>query len=344
MKAIVLSGIRKLQLTELDQPPIQGANDVLLRIRTVGICGSDLHYYETGRIGSQVVQFPFVMGHECTGEVVAGGTGVKHVRPGDPVAVDPAMACHQCDQCLAGRENTCRNLKFLGCPGQAPGCLSEFIVMPEDCLFPVPSNVKLDEAVLAEPLSVGLYSVQQAQIGPETQVGILGCGPIGLSILLACLQRNARELFITDKIPDRVEIAHQFGAAWTANPLNDDVPRLASQRFPQGLDVVFECAGQPETLDQALELLKPGGRVVVVGIPRQDRVSFAIDLLRRKEITIINIRRQRACMPAALDLLASGAVPTQRLLTHRFRPEQARDAFALLAHYQDGVLKAIIEF
>jgi L-iditol 2-dehydrogenase len=344
MKAVVLTGIRQLEINDVPAPAIQHPEEVLLRISAVGVCGSDLHYYETGRIGSQVVQFPFILGHECTAEVVACGSGARRVRPGDFVAVDPAMVCHRCDQCLAGRENTCRQLRFLGCPGQSPGCLSEFLVMPEDCLYPVPAGIPEDLAVLAEPMSIGLYAAAQVQVGPETQVGILGCGPIGLSVWLACRQRGVRQGWMTDKINHRLEVARRLGAAGTANPLDEDVVGWLSQHVPGGLDVVFECAGQPEAIDQAVDWLKPGGCLALVGIPRQDRISLAIDLLRRKEITIVNIRRQRGCMAPALGLLSAEPGLVKPLLTHEFRPDQTAAAFDLVADYRDGVIKAVVFF
>lgn len=344
MKALALTARRRLELVEIAPPALRLETDVLLQVEQVGICGSDLHYFVEGGIGSQVVQYPFVIGHECSGTVSTTGPSVTRVRPGDLVAVDPAMSCHQCDQCRSGREHTCRRLRFLGCPGESPGCLSEFIVMPEASLYPVTGRLTAIQAALCEPLSIGIYAVRLAQLPPQSAVAILGAGPIGLCVLLAARDAGAGSISMTDRIPERVHSAVRMGADWAGNPDLEDVVAAMLEHHPQGFDVVFECAGQPETLDQALALLRPGGRLVVVGIPRTPRVSFSIDLLRRKEITITNVRRQNRCVAPAIESVASGRANVESLVTHRFPPEQAQAAFEMVEAYRDGVLKATIGF
>ncbi len=173
-------------------------------------------------------------------------------------------------------------------------------------------------------------------------VVILGAGPIGLSCLLSANAENARACYMTDKIDERIEGAKQGGAAWVGNPNKQDIVKEILQRQPTGMDVVFECAGQQETIDQAIELLEPGGRLVLIGSPRTERVSFAIDRIRRKEITIVNIRRQNKCTQKAIDLIASGKVNADFMITHRFPLEQTQKAFDLVAGYHDGVIKAMI--
>jgi L-iditol 2-dehydrogenase len=333
--------LRKLATVEAPKPQIGAANEVLLKVERVGICGSDLHYFETGRIASRVALWPFVLGHECAGTVLEVGGQVSRVKPGDPVAVDPAMSCFQCDQCLQGRPHTCRKLRFLGCPGEAEGCLSEFIVMPENCLYPTRGQLTPEQAALCEPLSIGIYAVKLSQTQGGMDVGILGSGPIGLCVLLA-VKPTARAVFMTDRVNERVAFARQAGAAWVGNPDREPVVKTILEQQPAGLDVVFECAGQQETLDQAVDLLKPGGKLVVVGIPREDRISFHIDSLRRKEISLLNVRRQNQCVQPAIAQVASGAIKVDFLVTHRFRPAQAQQAFELAGMYQDGVIKAMI--
>jgi L-iditol 2-dehydrogenase len=158
MKAAFLTSIRKIEIREVPPPAIVRPDDVLLRVATVGVCGSDMHYYRNGRIGSQGIEFPWVVGHECAGTVAKVGPEVKNLRAGDRVAVDPLIACCRCDQCLGGRENTCRKQKFLGSPGQTPGALAEFLVMPERCCFPISANVTFEQATLVEPFAIGLYA------------------------------------------------------------------------------------------------------------------------------------------------------------------------------------------
>ena len=341
MRAAVLEGVRNVAMRELPEPALQGDHDVLLRVGAVGMCGSDIHYYTAGRIGSQVVRYPFVVGHEFGGTVLATGGAVTRVKAGDRVAVDPAMPCFACDQCLAGRPHTCRNLTFLGCPGLASGCLCERIVMPETSCFAVPAAFTDEDAALVEPLSIGCYAVRLANLSPGCRVAIQGCGPIGLSVLLAARQAGAARVAVSEPLACRRACALRLGADWAGRPEAADA-HLAGQE-PLGVDTVFECCGKQEAMDQALAWLKPGGKLMLIGIPEFDRPSFAIDLLRRKELCLQNVRRQNECVEAAIALL--GRQPEARaMITHRFGAEQTAEAFETVAGYRDGVIKAMVRF
>ena len=212
MKAMKLTGIREMEMMEVPTPAILNDNDVLIRMKILGVCGSDIHYYVSGKIGSQVVQYPFAVGHEGAGQVEAVGKGVTMVSPGDRIAIDPAMPCWECDQCLAGRPHTCRKLRFLGCPGQAEGSLSEYIVMPETSCFKIPDTMSYDQAAISEPLSIGVYAIKQSIPMKGAKVGILGFGPIGMSVLLPALAMDAKDIYVTDKIDERLRIARENGA------------------------------------------------------------------------------------------------------------------------------------
>lgn len=343
MKAAVLTGIRQMQIMDVPEPKIENDNDVLLKIEVVGVCGSDVHYYETGRIGSQIVQYPFIVGHECSATVKAVGNSVTRVKVGDQVVVEPAVSCHECDQCRQGRENTCFKLRFLGTPGQGDGCLCEYIVMPQESCFPTNGAITLEQAALCEPFTIGVYSVKQSQIPRNAKVAILGAGPIGLSCMAAARAQSVEAIYMTDKLDYRVRIAKQAGAVWAGNPEKENIVKEILQKEPQGIDIVYECAGQQETLDEAVELLKPGGRLMLIGILRVEQVSFSIDKLRRKELTLINVRRQNKCTQTAIDLIASGKVNIDFMITHRFKLEQTKDAFDMVTGYRDGVVKALIE-
>ena len=271
MFAVDLVANEKLELRDVPRPELRGDRDVLLKVERVGLCGSDVHYYANGRIGSQVIeQYPWRLGHECSATVVEVGKAAKRVAVGDHVAVDPAMPCFNCDQCLAGRENTCRHLKFLGCPGQALGCLSEYLVMPETSIFRTDGKITLEQAALVEPLSIAVHAVRQAAVRTNDTVGILGCGPMGLSILVAGRAEKVGNVYMTDKITERLELAQKGNANWTGNPDQTDVVGDILRAEPLGLDVVFECAGEQDTIDQAIALLKPGGTLSLVGIPPDD--------------------------------------------------------------------------
>lgn len=332
-----------MQIMDVPEPKIENDNDVLLKIEVVGVCGSDVHYYETGRIGSQIVQYPFIVGHECSATVKAVGNSVTRVKVGDQVVVEPAVSCHECDQCRQGRENTCFKLRFLGTPGQGDGCLCEYIVMPQESCFPTNGAITLEQAALCEPFTIGVYSVKQSQIPRNAKVAILGAGPIGLSCMAAARAQSVEAIYMTDKLDYRVRIAKQAGAVWAGNPEKENIVKEILQKEPQGIDIVYECAGQQETLDEAVELLKPGGRLMLIGILRVEQVSFSIDKLRRKELTLINVRRQNKCTQTAIDLIASGKVNIDFMITHRFKLEQTKDAFDMVTGYRDGVVKALIE-
>jgi len=343
MKALALTAIKQLAWQDVPEPAPPGPREVLLEVAAVGVCGSDLHYYNHGRIGSLVVQFPLILGHECSGRVLSVGPTVTRVQPGDHVAVEPALSCGACDQCLAGRRHTCRRLKFLGCPGQLAGCLCERIVMPEECCFPVAAATTPAQAVLVEVLSIAVYAVRQGGVPPDAAVGILGAGPIGLAVLLVLRQAGLRKLYVTEPLAARRAAAARLGAAWTGDPYAADPAAAVGARAPLGLDVVFECCGQQAAVDDALRLLKPGGTLAMVGIPTVDRISLTIDMARRREVRFQNVRRQNDCIPAALELIERGGLPVQQLHTHTFPFARATEAFDLVANYRDGVIKAVIE-
>lgn len=341
MRAVVLEGIKQVAIRDIPEPVISCPTDVLLHVDAVGMCGSDIHYYRNGRIGSQVVEYPFVVGHEFGGTVLAVGNEVARVKPGDLVAIDPAMPCFKCDQCLAGRFHTCRALTFLGCPGQASGCLCEQIIMPETSCFPVPPTLNAEDAALIEPLSIGCYAVKLSGLTSKSTILIQGCGPIGLSVLLAARQAGAKEIAVSEPILERRETAMLLGASYAESP--DTLDGFIDQNTPQGLDYIFECCGEQEAIDQALPLFTPGGKLMLIGIPAFDRPSFAIDHLRRKEICIQNVRRQNGCVEDALKLIEK--IPeTRRMITHRYTAEQTADAFETVAGYHNGVIKAMVRF
>jgi L-iditol 2-dehydrogenase len=344
MKKSVLTGINKIEIIEVPIPEIRNDNDVLIRMAVVGVCGSDIHYYKTGRIGSQVVAYPFTVGHEGAGTVEKIGSAVTTVKPGDRIAVEPSVACGYCDQCKAGRQNTCRNNKFLGCPGQIEGNLAEYIVMPESQCILLEHHQSIDDGATSEPLAIGLYALKQARLGGDETLGIIGFGPIGMSVFQMAKAFDYKKIYISEKIAERGEIASNHGAQWVGNPQDENIVESVSALEPLLLDVVFECCGQQEALDTAMELLKPGGKLILIGIPEFDRWSFSADKVRRKEITIINIRRQNHCTEKTLEMLAEGKIDGSAMITHRFPFSEIAKAFDMVSNYKDGVMKAMIDF
>ena len=343
MKAVKLTGIKEMQIMNVPVPKILLDTDVLIKMKVVGVCGSDVHYYDTGRIGSLVVDYPFAVGHEGAGIVEAVGKGVTSVQPGYRIAVEPAVSCGECQQCLAGRPHTCLNNKFLGCPGQLEGNLVEYIVMDEKQCLKISEKLSYDEAALSEPLSIGLYANKQAVLKRGMEIAILGFGPIGMSVMLTAKAIGAGRTFVTDKIDARLDKARETGAEWAGNPLVDDVVAEIIDKVPDQPDIVYECSGDQAALDNAVDLVKPGGKVMIIGIPEFDRWSFSSEKARRKEVSFIHVRRQNNCVEEVLEMMEKGRVDASRMVTHRFPLEKSAEAFDMVSHYRDGVMKAMIE-
>lgn len=342
MKKAALSSLTTFSMIEADIPNIESGNDVLLKVSTAGICGSDIHYFQSGRIGNQIINYPFTPGHEFTGTIADIGSTVKELKPGDRVAIDPAISCGHCDQCRANRSHTCRNLKFIGNPAELEGCLQEYIVLPAKCCFKLPESISLKDGVVIEPLTIALHALDFMTKGGD--IAVLGCGPIGLSTLYALKARTEnRNILMTDKIEARLEFAKSKGADWTGNPSQNDIVNEVSKILPLGVDTVFECCGEEDAIYQACEMLKPGGQLIIIGIPEQDTIALDFHTLRRKEITINNVRRQNDKFKEAIKTMRSEQIDLNGFITHSFSIEQTQSAFETVATYSDGVLKAIIQ-
>jgi len=345
MKAMALTGIRGIEMLDIPKPQISNSKDVLIKMKVVGVCGSDVHYYTAGQIGNQIVEYPFIVGHEGSGVIEDIGSEVNHVKIGDRVAIEPAMPCGKCDQCLVGRPHTCRKLTFLGCPQQASGCLAEYIVMPEECCFKMKDSMSFDQGAISEPLAIGVYAVKQSINLKGKNIGILGGGPIGLSVLMPALAQGAKSIYVTDKIDARLELAKKAGATWVGNPDKEDIVAKIATIETDLLDVVFECCGEQEAVDQAIDILKPGGKLMIIGIPpKLDKWQFSVDKLRHKEISIQNVRRQNGCVQSALDMIDRKDFDVDQMVTHHFPFSDSKKAFDLVSDYKDGVVKAMVIF
>lgn len=342
MKAAVLTGVRSVEIRDVPKPKLESPDDVLLRTAVAGLCGSDLHYFTHEKIGREAVPYPVIVGHECAAVVEAVGPAVKKVRPGDRVAVEPSISCGTCDLCLADRSNLCRRIAFLGHPGEKDGCLAEAFVMPEKCCLPVPPGLTMTEAMLAEPLSIAVHALGLAGGIAGQAIAVLGSGPIGLSVVLAARASGVAEVLATDIVEARVEAARRAGAAWSANAATTDVVGAILGRQPNGLEAVFECSGDPAAIEQAVDIVRPGGRIYQIGIPLSERVSYPAAKLRRREIAVQNVRRQNRCLERAIALVAMKVVPIAWMASHVFELDETGRAFAMAADRTDGLLKAAI--
>ncbi len=231
----------------------------------------------------------------------------------------------------------------MGSPRQAPGAVAEFRVLPAENCFAIPETVSIDEAALVEPLTIGLHAVRLGQVAPRSRIALFGAGPIGLSVLLCAKAVAPGTVYATDLLDDRLEVARQCGADWAGSPRRDDVVAAIAAQEPEGVDLAFECSGDPACIDQALGLLTPGGTLVLVGIPAEPRIRVDVHTMRTSELTVRNVRRQNGCLPAVIRMLAEGRIHAGPLLTHHYPLARIRDAFELVADYRDGVIKAMLD-
>ncbi len=342
MKVAYLIGKKKIIIEEEKEPEIKNDNDVLVRIRCVGICGSDVHYFLEGKIGDQVVEDKIIVGHEASGEVVEVGKNVIRLKKGDKVAIEPGISCGKCEFCIKGRPNICPYVKFLGTP-PINGAFREYIVMPESNLIKIPNGLGFEEGVLSEPLAIGIYAVKLSGLKIGDDVAILGAGPIGLSILFSARESGADKIFISDLIDERLEFAKEIGADFVVNANREDITEIVKKiTNNRGVDISFEAAGKKETFRQVIHTSRIGGKSVLVGIPSEDMVEFEAHIMRKKELELINVRRSAFCTEIALNLLKKTKLPFKKIITHRYQFEKIEEAFNLVSEYRDGVIKCVI--
>lgn len=340
MKATFFHAARDIRLADVpDAEP--GPGQVLLDVTAVGICGSDLHTYLHGNIGGVAAEQPLTLGHEAGGVVVAAGPDVD-LRPGQRVAIDPATNCGVCERCEAGEPHLCLNLEFMGLYPYH-GALRERMVYPARLCVPVPSNITDVGAAMLEPLGVALHASRLADIQIGEDVAVLGCGAIGLLIIRLARLAGARRIFVSDNHPWRLNIAAAYGADVFLNASEVDVAaevlRLTDKR---GMDVAIEAAWAADTTNQCVEIARHGGRVIIVGIPVEDFISFRASAARRKELLIRPSRRMKHTYPAAIALADSGLVDLDKLASHQYTLEQTPTAFEDAATYCDGIVRAVV--
>ena len=330
MKSVRLHGMGDLQLHEEDIP-VAGAEEKVVRVQSIGVCGSDLHWFAEGGIGDARLDRPLVLGHEFSG--VTGD--------GQRVAIDPAVSCGRCEFCEYGHPNLCSNLIFAG-HGTTDGAMREWMAWSNKSLFPIPDSLSDDDGAMLEPLGVAIHTVDLGKVKPGMSVGVFGSGPIGLLILQIAKLSGAAKIFATDKLLHRVEAAKAFGAshAFLAED-GQELELIRSATAGRGVDVAFDASGAPDAVEAAFAAVSVGGKVILAGIPEDDRTSFNASLARRKGLTIKLVRRMKHTYPRAIELVSKGLVDVRSLVTHRFPLEQAVEAFRV-AQRREG-LKIIID-
>jgi len=317
-----------------------GAGEVQVRVEAVGVCGSDLHAYSEGAVGSTPNVYPMVLGHEPAGRIVKTGPGVTGLAPGDRGALEPALYCYHCEFCLRGLHNVCAHLRFLSSPHH-PGFFRELVNLPGTNFLPIPAGMSFDEATLAEPLAVALHSLRLASIHPGETVAVIGAGPIGLLTIAALRAAKAGRIWAVEPVAHRRELARMIGADVVLEP-SEAVQEILHSTGRCGVDCAIDCAAMEDTTGQAIKMARNAGRVVLTGIHSIPFVPMDGSAMRRKELTIFNVRRSNHESQAALELLQAHADWFAPLLTHARELDRIDEAFAIASQYRDGVGKMIV--
>jgi L-iditol 2-dehydrogenase len=336
MSAALLHGVRDLRFNRVPMPEPRG-DELLLRVRSVGVCGSDLHYYLESGIGSDQIREPMVLGHEFAAEVVDARAEECGFAPGTLVAVDPQLSCGVCEWCQDGNPNLCPQVRFTGAPPHH-GAMSEYFAAPRHLLHPVPAGFDADDAAMLEPLGVAIHALDLARLKPMESVAVLGAGPIGLLLLQVARASGAGDLYAIDPLSYRAQAAKELGA----DAVSGNLDAIREWTDGRGVDVVLEATNSPIGPQHAAEVARIGGRVILVGIPEGDEINLKASTVRRKGLTFKMSRRMKHVYPRAIHMVERGLVKLKPLVTHSFPLERAAEAFALQADYRDGVLKSMI--
>jgi L-iditol 2-dehydrogenase len=343
MKAALLYKPRDIRIEEVPEPAIQNPDDVLVKVEFVGICGSDVHYYAEGQIGELTLSEPFIIGHEPAGVVVEVGSEVKSLKPGDRVAIDPAIHCGECEPCLEGNPNLCRNIRFFGTPPQH-GAFREMLVHPQNLLFKLPAEISTAGGAVLEVYGVAIHAVDLGKVRTGYDVAVIGGGPIGLATAQIARLSGASRILLSEPIPERREMAKRLGVDLTIDPGESDPTQVIMDLTGgRGVDVAFEAAGEPETFQQCIDVCKNGGTAIFIGIPSDDRILISASASRRKGLTIRMVRRMKNVYPRAIKLAASGQIDPETMITHIFPLERIAEAFEIIHSRKGGVVKAMIE-
>jgi L-iditol 2-dehydrogenase len=342
MLAAVLHKAHDLRMEQVPRPTIERPDDVLLEIGAVGVCGSDVHFLERGRIGNFVVEQPVILGHEAGGTVVEVGPEVKGLKPGDRVAIEPGRSCRKCEFCHRGEYNLCVDMVFLAAP-PVHGAFCEYLVWPADFLFPLPDNVSLEEGAMCEPLSVGMWAASRAKVAPGDSVAVLGAGPIGLTALQAAAYYGATTIIVTDFVQFRLDAAKRLGATHLIN-LNDAdaVEAIMDLTAGRGVDVSFECAGAIPSTQQCIHITRRGGTVQFVGMPSVDDFELPVYEMIGKELNVGGLFRYRNCYPPSIAGIASGRIDVKSLITHRYPLAECAEAMAFARDEKEKALKVVV--
>ena len=349
MKCAVMYVVDDVRIEERPVP-VPAPGEVLVQIQRVGVCGSDVHYFKQGRIGDFVVRAPMILGHESAGLVVSAGAEVTRFKAGDRVTIEPGYTCGKCRYCRSGHYNLCPDVVFMATP-PVDGAMAEYVVWPEDFIFPLPDNMTFDDGAMMEPLSVGLWAVERAQVRPGDSVAIFGCGPIGLLTLQAARIAGATTMICIDIEPSRLARAASLGATATIDDRShtavEEIRRLMiAQGMDErraGVDVAFETAGSVPTTRNALAVARHGGVAVLTGLPSQPMVELDIVSAASKEIDIRGQFRYANRYPPAIALTSTDRIDVASLVTHHFPLAEAEQALRFADEHKDVAIKVMVD-
>lgn len=317
--------------------PTLGPHDVKVRMKAVGICGSDVHHFKNMRVANFVLDKPMVIGHESAGIIEEVGSQVKSLVVGDRVALEPGIGCSRCNYCMSGSYNLCPEMKFFGSPQRSPptnGSLAKMVVHPASLCFKLPDNVSLEEGAMCEPLSVGVHACRRANINPDTKVLIMGAGPIGLVTMLAARAFGAPKIIMADVDDQRLTFAKKLGADATIQvstsiqDANEEITQI-NEAMGTSPDVSFDCVGFDKTMTTALSATRSGGKVCLVGLGQSSMMHIPLIPAAAREVDIIGIFRYRNTWPLCIELLRTGKIDVKPLITHRykFNQQELEEAF-----------------
>ncbi len=341
MKTAVMEGIGKMGFEERSIPTPK-ADEVLVKLDYVGICGSDLHYYETGAIGDYVVKPPFVLGHEPGGVVVEVGENVRHLKTGDRVALEPGKTCGHCEFCKEGKYNLCPDVVFFATP-PVDGVFQEYVAHKANLCFKLPDNVSTLEGALIEPLAVGFHAAIQGDAHLGQKAVVMGAGCIGLVTMMALKARGVSQVYVVDIMEKRLEKALELGADGVINGAQEDVEKRALELTDgKGMDLVVETAGTEITTRQAIRIAKKGSNIVLVGYGKTGEMTLPMSLVLDKELTFKTVFRYRHIYPLAIDAVASGKVNLKGIVTDIFPLDEAQKAMDYSVNNKADIVKAVI--
>lgn len=340
-KAAWLTDIQKIEILDAEMP-VQGDNELLIRVDYCGICGSDMHFFETGCYSKGKIPFPHVLGHECAGSVVAVGKKTQGFSVGDRVAVEPGVSCGICPECKSGHYNLCKSVQFKSVPPYN-GVLRNYIAHDYRRCFKLPDNISNLQGALIEPFAIGLHAARQAGVKNGDVVAVLGSGCIGMMTLLACKALGAKMAIVTDLADFRLEKARKLGASHVINSRHEDATkRILEITDGHGVDVVFETAGSPITLAMASSVCKSAGVIMMVGNIFKP-VTLDVWAIAHREIDLRGIYRYCNDYPTAIELLASGKVDFSEVITNVYDFEDTQNAFMQSISDKEHTLKGVIK-